>query len=261
MGTGWRTPMMPRAAPRQFLALVVDDADVKTRRRLAHRARPDRKQFRVAADHEIAFGLAEHFMGVDAEGRAHPVQQFAAERLAAGKDAAQPDALMFDVGLPHQFQRGRRQEHVADAVVGHDSHRRLRLEFSRAMTDDRHAVIPGREQRVDQAADPGPVGRRPHQVAGLWQEIVAHLDIGQMAEHHAMRMQRALRVSRGARGVDDQGGIVGRGIDGGKVRGRRLQRGPERFCAGMRGIADDIDMFQFRQPVADFSASPTRPRR
>src|SRR5207248_5189002 len=53
-------------SPRLFLASVVDDADVETRRRLAHRARTDRKQIRVAADHEIAFGLAKTFMRVDA---------------------------------------------------------------------------------------------------------------------------------------------------------------------------------------------------
>ena len=31
-------------SPRQFLASVIDDADIETRRRPAHRARPDRKQ-------------------------------------------------------------------------------------------------------------------------------------------------------------------------------------------------------------------------
>ena len=53
-------------------------------------------------------------MRVDAESGAHPVQQFAAERFAAGEDAAELDAGIFNAGLPHQFQRGRRQEHVAD---------------------------------------------------------------------------------------------------------------------------------------------------
>ena len=91
------------APPRQFLALVVDDADVESRRRLAHRAGLDRKKLCIVADHEIAFGLAEHFVSLDAECGPHPVQQFDAERLAAGKDAAQLYAGMFDVGDPHQF--------------------------------------------------------------------------------------------------------------------------------------------------------------
>jgi len=73
-----------------------------------------------------------------------------------------------------------------------------KLELARAMADQRNAVIPEREQPVDQSAHPGPVGRRPHQVAGFGQEIVAHLDIRHVAEHDAMRMQRALRIARGA---------------------------------------------------------------
>jgi len=40
-----------------------------------------------------------------------------------------------------------------------------------------------------------------------------HLDIGHMAEQHAMRVQRAFRVTRGARGVDDDRWIVRRCID------------------------------------------------
>src|SRR6185295_107118 len=105
-GTGARLAHADDAALtlRQLLALVVDDADVKTRRRLAHRARPDWKQIRIAADHEIAFGLAEYFMRIDAKGFADPAQQLAAERFTAGKDAAQLHAGIFDAGLPHQFQ-------------------------------------------------------------------------------------------------------------------------------------------------------------
>src|SRR5439155_25858026 len=49
-------------APRHFLAALIDDADVESRRRAAHRSRPDRKQFCVVADYEIAFGLAVHFV-------------------------------------------------------------------------------------------------------------------------------------------------------------------------------------------------------
>ena len=111
------------------------------------------------------------------------------------------------------------------------------------MADQRHAVIPEREQGVDQPADPGPVGRRPHQVAGLGQEIVAHLDIRQMAEHHAMRVQRALWISRGARGVDDQGGIVGRGIDGRKIRRCRLRATTRTAWCRPAPVADDVEFF------------------
>ena len=77
-----------------------------------------------------------YFVGVDAEGGADPAEQLATQRLAAGKDAAQPDAVMRDAGLPHQLQRSRRQEHVADTVIGHHLHRRLRFEFAGAVADD-----------------------------------------------------------------------------------------------------------------------------
>src|ERR1700684_3976913 len=109
----------------------------------------------------------------------------------------------------------------------HHQHPLWGRELAGAMPDHGHGVVPGREQRIDQAADPGPVGRRPHQIAGLGQEIVAHLDIRQMAEHEAMRMQRALRIAGGARGEDDHRRIVGRGIGGGKFSRSRLERAPE----------------------------------
>ncbi len=191
-------------------------------------------------------------MGIDAEGRAHPVQQFGAERLAAGQHAAQFHAGMFHLRLPHQLQRGRRQEHVADGVIGHQLHRRLRLELFGAVPDHGHAVIPGRKQRIEQSADPGPVRGRPHHVEGFRHEIMHHLDVRQVTEQHAMGVQGAFRISGGAGGVDDDGGIVGRGIDGGKFFRRGLDRRPERSGARRGRLADHIDILQLRQPVADF---------
>ena len=67
-----------------------------------------------------------------------------------------------------------------------------------------------------------------------------------------MGMQRALGISGGARGVDDDGGIVGRGIDGRELVGGGFDRRPERFGAGGNGAAGDVDIPQVRQPVADF---------
>ena len=78
-----------------------------------------------------------------------------------------------------------------------------------------------------------------------------HLDAGQMAEQRAMRVQRALRVARGAGGVDDDGGIVGRCIDGGEFFRSIFDRGPERFGAGMDRARRHVDVLQIRQPVAD----------
>ena len=148
-------------------------------------------------------------MGIDAEGLAYPVQQFGAKRFTAGQHAAQLDGGMFHLRLTHQLQCRRRQEHVAHGMIGHQLHRGLRFEFFRAMPDHWHAVIPGREQRIEQAADPRPVGRRPHHIAGLWHKIVHHLDVRQMTEHHAMSMQRAFGISCGTRSVNNDRRVIG----------------------------------------------------
>jgi len=69
-------------------------------------------------------------------------------------------------------------------------------ELARAMADDRHGVIPGREQSVDRPPIQAQSAGVHISVAGLRQEVVAHLDIRQMAKHDAMGVQRALRIAR-----------------------------------------------------------------
>ena len=44
--------------------------------------------------------------------------------------------------------------------------------------DDGDAVVERREQRVEQAADPGPVRGRPETVARLREEVVVELEPG-----------------------------------------------------------------------------------
>src|SRR3954454_15224155 len=61
-------------AARQFFTAVIDDADLETRRGPPHRARSNRKQPGIVANHEVAIGLAITLMGIDAEGRADPLQ-------------------------------------------------------------------------------------------------------------------------------------------------------------------------------------------
>ncbi len=78
-----------------------------------------------------------------------------------------------------------------------------------------------RQQHVEQAAGPGPIGRRPVAVATLRKRIMRQLGAGQMAEQHAVCMQRAFRLAGGARGVDHHRRIVRRCIDRREV-GRRL---------------------------------------
>jgi hypothetical protein len=117
----------------------------KAGRRLAHRARPDRKQFELLPIDEIAFGLAEHFMRIDAKGCAHPAEQFAAERLAAGKDAAQLTPGFSRRPAASASARFGCRNVLRMESSGHHRHRRLRLEFARAVADQRNAVVPERE--------------------------------------------------------------------------------------------------------------------
>ena len=146
-------------------------------------------------------------------------------------------------------------------VIGHQLHRRVRHRISW-----RDARPPARRDRAPETAHRTmpPIQAQSAGVhitsPGFGKEIVDHLDIGQMAEQHAMGVQRALRVARGARGVDDDGGIVGRGIDGSEVGRGGLERRPERFGARGRIVADEIDIlssgsrsrifFSFSQPAA-----------
>jgi hypothetical protein len=88
-----------------------------------------------------------------------------------------------------------------------------------------HAVVQARQQHVEQAADPGPVGRRPEQVAGLGEQLLRHLHARQVAEQDAVRVQRALRAAGGAGGVDDHRRVVRAGRDAGVavLRARHLR--------------------------------------
>ncbi len=78
-----------------------------------------------------------------------------------------------------------------------------------------------------------------------------HLDIGQMAEQHAVAVQRALRIAGGARGVDDDRRVIAGCIDRLEFFRSVLDRSPERPTARLGRIGDDIDVAQLRQPVAD----------
>ena len=121
----------------------------------------------------------------------------------------------------------------------------------------RHAMVQARQQAVEQAAGPGPVGRRPDPVARLREEIVRHLDAGQVTEQHAMGMQRALRRPGGAGGVDHHRRIVRRGRDrrevgrsarDGLVRDRARPRPARRSTAPARGRQVAADLGELGEP-------------
>ena len=84
----------------------------------------------------------------------------------------------------------------------------LGVELAGAMREHRHPEIKARQKHVEEPADPRPIGRGPVEIARLRKEIVRQLHPGQVPEQHAVGMQRALRLSGGARRVDDQRRVV-----------------------------------------------------
>ena len=59
---------------------------------------------------------------------------------------------------------------------------------------------------------------------------------GRCPEQHPMRVQRALGRPGGARGIDHQRGILGRGVDRREVGGRARQLAVKIFCAGCQPV-------------------------
>ena len=117
---------------------------------------------------------------------------------------------------------------------------------------------PGQED-VDEAADPGPFGRRPQQVAGLRQELVRHLHAGQMSEQHPVRVQGPFRRAGRSRSVDHQRRIVGGGV--GRREGRACAR--ERLGPADRVMRRTVDRDHDAQ-LGQISADPRelgKPRR
>ena len=119
------------------------------------------------------------------------------------------------------------------------------------MRHHRRAVEPGGEQRVIEAGDPRPFGRRPHHLVAARPVAQPLLDRRHRAQHHAMGMQRALGLAGRARGVDQQRRILGCRIDGGEiVRGSGQQAVPVEKGAAVRSRADHDDGLEMRQPIA-----------
>ena len=78
------------------------------------------------------------------------------------------------------------------------------------------------------------------------------LDAGQMPEQHAVGVQCALRVSRGAGGVDDDRRVIRPGVDGGEsIGGLRQGCGEIDMASGPAVFADDVDAIECGEQVAN----------
>ena len=153
--------------------------------------------------------------------------------------------------LPHHLERGRRDEADADPVLGQHGEGTLGIELGEAVGQNRRAVEPRREQRVIEARDPGPLGRRPHDLVAARPVAQPLLDRRHRAQHHAMGMQRTLGLAGRARGVDQQGRVLGVRVERREaVRRRAQQRVPVEEVGAVLAGADHDDRRQVRQPLA-----------
>jgi hypothetical protein len=225
-------------------AVVADDRDRVAGDRPADGARlrdPDRGAGR---EHEVAFGLAVEFVDGEAERLPAPVEGLGPKGLAAGGYRAEPQVeapARVRHGAQHA-ERRRRHEGVAHVHVGDEPERLLRIELLGFARHHRHAEVEARQEHVEEAAGPGPVGRGPEPVAVPRKELVRHLHAGEVSEQHPMAVQRPLRRPRRARGVDHHGGIVGRGVDGREVRACALHDLRQPLGGAVRAVGRDRDL-------------------
>ena len=195
---------------------------------------------RVRAEHEVAFGLTEHFVDGGAEGVVAPIRAGLCRPIRRREMIARRSTPKRSTGsgiCRITPQHRRRQQRGATRWRAHHGEGLLRIEARGAKGEHRNTVKPRRHQHIHQAGEPRPVGRRPHAVAGLRKEIEAQLDSRQVPEHRTMRLQRAFRIAGRARGEIEERWVVGSGIDifkavaGGFERsgkGRRIRRRPHR---------------------------------
>ena len=188
---------------------------------------PGRAGQRLAvADQVVHLGLAEHFVGRDTQGLAAPLEDRFPDAFARAHDAAQGQPVpLARLGhrLHHQLQRRREKEGVGDLVALHQLEGALGRKPA-ARPDDGMAEVQRRQQGVHQPARPGPVGRRPEDVAAAWKPILRGHEAGQVADQHAVRQQGALGRAGGARRIEQDGRVLGARLDrleGGGLAGQQ----------------------------------------
>ena len=231
------------------MAIVVQHGDLMSRIAASHGAGLGWRRRGAVADEVVHFGLAVHLVDRHPQRLAGPVVNRFAQGFAGAHDAAQNQVvflLRLRHRLHHHLQRRGEKKAVAHPVLLHQPEGFLRIEAA-AIAENRFAEIPGRQQRVEQAAGPGPVGRRPEHVAALRKEIVRADKAGQITEQGSLRHQGALRIAGGAAGVDEQGRIIGGGIAGGVARRGQRQQGGPLAHPGFACAADTDHVFELRQ--------------
>src|SRR5713101_3166714 len=148
-----------------------------------------------------------------------------------------------------ELQRGGRHEDVAHLVPGQEVKRLAGIELARAVCDHGDSVVPGGQEHVEQPADPRPVRGRPEAIARLREAVVRVLDAREVAEEDAVRVQRSLRLARGARSIDDDRRVLGRRRNGVEPARGALERGGQ-IDGALAGPVRAEDQAQLGQALA-----------
>ena len=128
----------------------------------------------TVADQIVHFGLAEHFVGCDAQSLLAPGENRFADALTRAHDASQGEFEVFTRVrnlFHHELERGREQERVRDPVTL-EKLKRLLGGKATAGADDRLAEVQRWQECVHHATCPGPVCRRPEYVSWLRKPVL-----------------------------------------------------------------------------------------
>jgi hypothetical protein len=115
----------------------------------------------AVADDVVDLGLAEHLVDGHAQRSRHQAKTAsptASPALMMARSRSVVALARLGHGLHHGLQRGREQEGVRHPVALHQRERALGIEAA-AGSRRSAAEVERRQQRVHQAAGPGPVGR------------------------------------------------------------------------------------------------------
>ena len=209
-------------------------------KRASHRPGAHLPHVRAVADEEIRFGLSVDLVDAHTQMITSPRKRLAAQRLPAGHDRSQRDVVVdIEVGLAHHLEGGRRQERRRHPVFDDEIECPPRLETRTRRCDDRAAMEPRRDHRIEESADPGPVGGRPQPFIGSREEVEHQLESGQVAEQDPMAVQRPFGCAGRARGVDQQGRVVGRSLGRREIRRGRRDEVIEILIRSVAAVTDE----------------------
>ena len=244
-GSGCAPDHALRAA-RQFLAALVDDADVE--RAWLCPSNPGRiGSSQLLLDHQIGIGRRTPSWRRCRRWRGNPARRAATERLNPTGACCATDAIMPDIGLPHQPKGGRRQKDVAHALWAMKANA-AGDQIVAAMADDRHARYETREKHIEEAVDQAQSVGVQIRSAGLREQLLRHSTSGRWPSTTRCACRAPSDFFWWCDQVDDQAGSSSPNINVAKLSDAAGAQS-RRSRVGGRAIGDDVDGLEVRQAV------------